>query len=57
MRNVGKVGCRGVYEKGLLSHKKHEDFRPVTEVYFMDLTISASTDVIPWFGLISGKLF
>lgn len=47
MGNVRKVGCREVYEKGLLSHKKHEDIWPVTELYFMDFTVSASTDVIP----------
>lgn len=57
MRNMRKVECRGLYEKGLLSHKKHKDIGPVTEVYFIDLTVSASTDVIPWFGSISGKLF
>lgn len=42
MENVREMGYRGVYENGLLSHKKHEDIWPAAEMYFMDLQFQIS---------------
>lgn len=58
MENVREMGYRGVYENGLLSHKKHEDIWPAAEMYVLHgLTISDFTVGIPWFELTLWEMF